>query len=290
MKCNLKISIFIISLVLSFGCHADSSLEDYMLNSYTKTLFYQPPSEMDLQKATELFKSALRNKAVTQQELISWKELGFTVEQVTEGNRYIVISEFSGAKPKGYGFYVINVSGTSQRVLEAPHRPSDTYTHKIIYNLFKEGDYAAAAWNTTHRENVDLAHQSSSYFNSFTMAVAMAFDNPQIIQLHAFDGAKHDIIGDMVFSSTRKDPPEIYHQMANCLRGGLKDSDVAFMILEYPSDIKDLGGTLNINARSFYAVNPNAMFFHIETSKLLRQHLKDNKTLRDSFSNCFIRQ
>lgn len=288
----MKKNKLLITAILNFSmaCNTQAGLlETEMLNSYIENATYQAPSEANLQTAQSLFESILKDKAIKPQDVVSWSNLGFTLKPVTEGvNNYAIINENYPTQGRGHGFYVIKLNaGSSQNILEAPHRPSDLYTHQIIYKLFIEGNYLAAAWNTTNRSNVDLGKQTSSYYNAFTIAAAKVLLSPKLIQLHAFDASSIEIDGDLILSSTTKTPSPEYAQVANCLQSQML-GPIPFVILQYPQDVQDLGGTLNINAKKFYENNPNGKFFHVETSKVLRQLLRDVVTIRNSFSKCFI--
>jgi len=288
MKNNKVFLTAILSLGIMYNAHA-GMLETEMLNSYIENTSYQVPTAQNLQTAQMLFESVLKDKIVKPQDAMAWSNLGFTLKQLTEGAyNYAVISETNPAQGKGHGFYVIKLNGAaSQNILEAPHRPSDLYTHQIIYKLLIEGNYLAAAWNTTNRTNVDFGKHTSSYYNAFTIAVAKVLSAPKLIQLHAFDASSIEVEGDIILSSTTKTPSTEYGQVANCLKTQMVAA-VPLVILQYPQDVQELGGTLNINAKKFYETNANGKFYHVETSKLLRQLLRDMSSLRSSFSKCFI--
>lgn len=291
IKFLVLILVSFISLESRAGSLPTGTLEPLMNNSYKKEITYAAPADDALQRARELFESLLKTKIIDPKAIREWEALGFTTKQITEGNStFAVVMEKDGAQGTGSGFYIIRLSGTgveSGLVLEAPHRPSDLYTHQIIFKLLIEGGYSAAAWNTTHRTNADLGKESSSYYNAFTEAVARAYSNPKIIQLHGFEGTKHEITEDAILSSTKKQVPlSVYEQVATCLQGITSPQK---KVLLYYLDVMDLGGTLNINAKKFYAANPNGLFFHLETVASLRTELRDNQAVRSAFTRCFKR-
>ena len=280
--------VAILSLNVALNAHA-GNLENEMLNSYVADTSYQVPTYEDLQTGQVLFESILKDKAIKSQDVIAWRKLGFTLKLVKEGARkYAVIGETDPTQGKGLGFYVINLNaGNSQDILEAPHRPSDLYTHLIIYKLFTEGNYLAGAWNTTNRNIVDFGKHTSSYYNAFTIAVAKVLETPKLIQLHAFDTSNIKVEGDIILSSTTRTPSLEYAQVANCLQTQIA-APQQIVVLQYPKDVRNLGGTQNINAKKFYETNPNGKFFHVETSKLFRELLRDTESMRKIFTKCFI--
>ena len=288
---NIRKKLLIVAMTFGImnNTNAATVLETNMTNSYVDILTYQAPSTENMASAEQLFMSLFSTHAIGSNDLTAWNALGFNITQVTEGsNNYAIISEPSPQAGVGRGFYIINLSNQSQNVLTMPHRPSDLYTHLIGYKLLIEKNYVAAAWNTTRRTNADLGKEEMSYFNSFVTAVAKSFPAPNVIQLHAFDATSHEIDGDMILSSTKKQlPPANYDNIANCLKTQLVGTR-AFTILQYPKVLNELGGTLNINAKKFYEANANGFFFHVEMSQELRLQLRDNVNLRNTFSNCFV--
>jgi len=174
----------------------------------------------------------------------------------------------------------------SETILQAPHRPSDLFTDVIARKLFLEGDFAAVAVSTTHRNSVDLSKETDSFFNSFTEAVATAYQYPKIIQLHAFDTVKHNLDCDLILSATAKSGGVIYDNIAR----SLTDEFIieGFKISQFPKDVSVLGGLKNVNAKVLYSTNSEADFFHVETSMKMREGLRNSKYLRKKFTGCFI--
>ncbi len=266
----------------------NSTLESLFTRSYQKGVNYLAPTKNEQGQAQKLFIKILQNNSFDDENKGSWQEIGFKIEKIKDGdNSYIVIRENPETKPAGRGFYIIKTDNNSSNILQAPHRPTDEQTHKIIFKMLLEGDYRAASWNTVTRKTIDLAKEPNSYFNAFTKAVAISFDQPKIMQLHAFDAAAHEIDGDMILSSTTYNPSLNYKNIADCLKSSNNFKN--FKILKFPYDIKELGGTRNINAKLFYEQNPKAQFFHIETSMRLRLALLNEEDLRNQFSQCFIK-
>ncbi|KAJ7546974.1 hypothetical protein O6H91_08G063000 [Diphasiastrum complanatum] len=264
-------------------------LETDMLNSYAASVQYEKPSTANLQAAQELFLTLLENHFVKPGDIKEWSRLGFSIRKIKEANHeFVVVSEACKDSRHGHGFYVIKTTCKgSQNVLEALHTPSDLYTHELVFRLFMEGNYVAAAWNTAHRNQVDLGKEPISYYNAFTIAVAKAFSRARIIQLHGFDAVSHHINGDMILSSTKRESAPQFDLVVNLLRSDLSGS-VSYKILHFPKDIGELGGTLNVNAKAFYDNNPHGLFFHVEMSMPLRMGLRNSRDLRNSFSACFI--
>jgi hypothetical protein len=284
MKNKLTIGVLFMMSLASVA--KAESLWNYLSNSYIESTSYNPPSNQNLIAAQNLFRNLLTNRVINISDQAEWRKLGFVIIEVhDEDDDFAVIKEI---KSQGNGFYIVKMSGdSSDNVLEAPHRPSDLYTHEIIYKLLLEGNFSAAAINTTKRTNVDLGKETSSYYNAFTNAVASSFATPKLLQLHAFENDIRDLKADVILSSTKKEQNSIYDKIALCLKNKLIGTK-AYITLQYPQDIQDLGGTQNINAKNFYQTNPKALFFHVETSKDLRDELRTSPELRAIFYKCII--
>lgn len=258
-----------------------------MHNSYLANANYSTPSETDLHLAESYFDKLFHIRDFTSQEVQAWSKLGLILSDAYDGygQRYAVISEAMGY---GHGFYTVKLGDvtSSERLnfLQAPHRPSDLYTHEIVFDLLTISNvFGAAAWSTAHRNVVDLCKEPSSYFNSFTTAIAKAIKDPTIVQLHGFAKESRDVDVDVVFSSTKTTMPPEFYPIADCIERGLSP----WIVLRYPEEVDFLGGTLNVNAKLFYEQNSAGKFIHFETSKELRDELRINAMLKLKISECF---
>lgn len=266
-----------------------------MIDNYVDYIEYKVPTNSQLATAEYLFETLLKSGTnFSSSDISAWSSLGFNLREVYDSSeaRFAVVSEFVPSEGTGQGFYAIKLRHAfeqrSGKILQAPHRPSDLYTHEIVCDILTtiltSHDYDACGWSTTHRNNVDLCKEPSSYFNSFTTAVAKSYTKAKIVQLHGFAKGNHNNTeADIIFSSTKIEMPSTFVPMATCLKTSLTN----FVTLKYPEEVDFLGGTLNINAAKFYQVNNDNMFFHVETSKELRDQLRVNPTLRNDFAKCF---
>jgi hypothetical protein len=83
-------------------------------------------------------------------------------------DQQMVIIEEHQSRRSGRGLYAIRIPVVDPIMVQAPHRFFDTKTGVITKQLFQRQNIQAAAWNTVHRKHYDMAHQSRSFFNSFT--------------------------------------------------------------------------------------------------------------------------
>jgi hypothetical protein len=251
------------------------------------------PPEASLTRAQELFEILLDTRNFSPDDAAAWASLNLNIQSATHtesGRHYAVISEVdsSSISGTGQGFYAVKLGlvtvSERSRFLQAPHRPSDLYTHEIVLDLLTLGDvFGAAAWSTTHRNIVDPCKEPSSYFNSFTKAVAKSALVPTLVQVHGFAKEAQDVDVDVVFSSTKRPMPPNFVPIADCVKNELRD----WILLKYPDEVDFLGGTLNINAELFYEDNPIGKFIHFETSRELRDELRVNNSLKLKICNCF---
>lgn len=268
----------------------NADLKTLVLNSYISTTSYVAPSEANLTTAQTLFEKLLETRSFSAEDVAAWSSLNLKIQRATDqsGRQYAVISEIDPATGHGHGFYavklgLVSISEKSQ-FLHAPHRPSDLYTHEIMFDMLTLTDvFGGGAWATTHRNMVDLCKEPSSYYNSFTKAVAKAVSVPTILQIHGFAKESQEVDVDVVFSSTKRVMPPEFVTLANCVKAQLNP----WIVLRFPEEVDFLGGTLNINAELFYEVNAAGKFVHFETSKELRDELRINSTLKLKICECF---
>lgn len=264
-----------------------ADLKNLMLTSYLDNANYTTPSDANLRLAESLFEKLLIVRDFSSHEVEAWSNLGLVLQVAYDafGQRFAVVSE---AIRQGHGFYTVKLGEVTPferlKFLQAPHRPSDTYTHEIVYDMLTLSHvFGAAGWSTTHRNVIDLCKEPKSYFNSFTTAIAKAIATPTIVQVHGFAKELRDVDVDVVFSSTKASMSPAFHPIADCIEEGLSP----WILLRYPDEVDFLGGTLNINAQLFYEQSGTGKFVHFETSKELRDELRINGTLKLTISECF---
>jgi len=287
--------VFWLPLILSWNLSNAETLRSVMIENYIAITQYQVPSNYQLDLAESLFQSLLQSGTnFSSSDISAWSSLGFHLREVHDGDntRFAVVSEFIPNEGTGQGFYAVRLRQLSEhrsgKILQAPHRPSDLYTNEIICDILTSiltsHNYDAGGWSTTHRNNIDLCKEPFSYFNSFTTAVAKSYSKARIVQLHGFAReSNNNTEADIIFSSSKKEMPSTFRPIATCLKTSLTN----FVTMKYPEEVDFLGGTLNINAEKFYQVDGDNMFFHVETSKELRDQLRINATLRNEFGKCF---
>lgn len=254
-----------------------SPLSTIIEKTYTPQATYVSPSQEDLEKAKKLFYTLFSSKNFKIDDA-AWNSLGFESEKI---GSFLIIKE-KESNQTGKGVYIFNTLKPSQIIIEAPHRPSDLHTGTIAVQLMEKGWFLATALNTVHRKKANFTREVMTYFNAFTEAFGEAYPQGNIIQLHGFDGEKHDLSTDLIFSATLLSPPPLFYHYGECLK------KLPLKISLFPKDIETLGGTKNINALKFYKTHNEGLFLHLEMDINLRKKLKNNKLFREKFFKCFL--
>jgi hypothetical protein len=195
---------------------------------------------------------------------------------------------------KGRGLFSIRQSADVRPwLLQAPHATSDKYTGEIAALLFDENQIKAAMWNTVSRKtkinnlttrSADMAHLTGTYWQAVTESFARYQSTGRIIQLHGFDQSKRQSAAgqnsEIILSAGHRHPPSWVKQVADCLRQSLGTK-----ISLYPDDVKELGATTNVQVQLLKNLGFKG-FLHIEMSRLMRENLLNNKTLRQRLMSC----
>jgi len=121
----------------------------------------------------------------------------------------------------------------------------------------------------------DVAHTDRSFFlAAHRELVALVKDNVTV-QLHGFRDDKAPDVGVIVSASKSNGDASA---LATKLAAALPEAKAS----AYPTDVKTLGGTTNVEARASREMG--APFFHIEISRSMRDKLESDKALRGRFA------
>ncbi|MBA4749829.1 MAG: hypothetical protein H2057_04320 [Alphaproteobacteria bacterium] len=265
---------------LAYGSQ-DASLSSYVTHYEQKT-HYSRPSTADLDTARALFLKILRNERCDDDQKV-WHRLGFS-QTYSSDNTYTIIEELPKSRT-GKGVYFIRKHSIHDVLVQAPHYPSDLLTGDLASLFFHEFCVKAAAWSTTHRKVVDLAHEDCSFFNAFSEAFAQYNQHSVILQLHAFSQKKHHTDADLIMSSALETPPTFFINRYLSLKEFFKEKHC---INAYPKDVSFLGGTKNTNAHAYYRAGGQS-FLHLEMSKKFRTDLLNHEKSRSDFFHTIIK-
>jgi hypothetical protein len=187
------------------------------------------------------------------------------------------------AQKRGAGVLVLRNGEAQPWVLEVPHSFFDEGTLEIGLNAFVWRRARALLINTVHRyralatapleespdsdeddaSSSDVAHAESSFYLAAHQACVDALGDVGVVQLHGFsDGSapKADLV--LSAAGSRADPAPIAQALERA---------VGIRVAVYPTDIRKLGGTRNVEAH--YSISLGRPFLHVEMSKSLRRQL-----------------
>jgi hypothetical protein len=240
---------------------------------------FQPPPSHDLRRAEGLFRRSLGNNEGCETLRPAWAELGFELLQRRQGSDQLWVLRESPDRREGRGFYVLRRGSASGLALQAVHSFYDLHTRVITWELFAASDANAAAFNTQHRNVIDLAHVDDSYMNAFTSALVRLRPNALVVQLHGFARQKRTTgnaaTADIILSNGTTRPSRGFRLAARSFERGFLHGST----LTYPYDTPELGGTTNRQGEIVRAAGHDG-FMHVELSASLRRRLCDEASVR----------
>lgn len=217
----------------------------------------------------------------------AWQPLGFALQEIVAGEIWLL----RDTQKRGAGFYLFRKSGAF--CLQIPHRFFDRGTGEIGMDLFREGDFRAAAWNTASRKihatgtktKADLARFPGSFFQAFHEAW-LNRGRGAAIQIHGYARNKRKSAAGkkahIILSSGAKFPLAFVRDGAKALtEAGFPGVNV------YGDQVFELGGTTNIQAQA--ALQRAQPFVHIELSGETRKRLAADPNRRTAFLKALLR-
>jgi hypothetical protein len=216
--------------------------------------------------------------AAHQMKLRRWTRYRFDDGEVAP----IWVLRETSRRQEGRGFYVFLPASRGQEIVEAPHSFHDKYTRTIAERLFRSGQFRAASWNTVKRSVVDVAHARFHYLNAFTRAAQATDPATTVVQIHGYAAMKRKtpagMSADMILSNGTDRP----HTSLVELQQRLQTVWPKFAVLAYPTDVRELGATKNVQAELLRAAGSDR-FLHVEMSRRLRLSLASDAIVRSEF-------
>ena len=243
------------------------------------------PTQSEIDEFEQLFLATLQRSEPWTKIAQGWNRGGWKLENWTsDGEKFLAVCE-QGDQRRGRGIYVLRVDSQSPLALQAPHRFFDTKTGLLTRKLFTENDVLVAAWNTVHREQFDLAHRSDHYINAMTRALIKFNTSTVIAQVHGFANEKQSGAARsaaVIISDTTQYPGRLVRRTAEGLKQRFGFEEVRL----YPSEVSQLGGTQNHQARVFHRFGQQG-FLHVELNQQLRGKLVSDASMRAEFFAAF---
>lgn len=286
-------SLAILALAISQAAWGAPDLPQ-LLHDAARGGHYAEPREDHLAQAETLFARTLAGGDETHLKH-EWAALGFDLLRVDNGTDRLLVLRENPARKEGRGFYAFRSGSSGRTAWQAPHSNDDERTGRIVLDLFEQGRYVAAAWNTVPRRqensgvalDSDLAHRPASYFLAFSRAFAGHFNDGSVVQLHGFAPSRRrsgaGASADLILSAGDRAPRPALRAIASCLKAALP-----YQVRIFPLDIDELGATTNSIGKALRNMGYGG-FVHIETSPALREDLSEHVERRAQLIGCLPR-
>jgi hypothetical protein len=208
-------------------------------------------------------------------------------------------------KTLGWGQFALVTRHTKQGdfFVQVTHRFNDRHTLNIANHLWNsrrvELVYANVVHRHTHKgKTLNSNSDFSSAFPSPLVAATRAWlaykPNGVIIQLHGFNQSKRKSAtaqaANMIIShgiNTQSEETPILSSLKQCIQQSLK-----ITVEIYPTEVRELGGTLNVVGKEVRERSSFTQFLHLEidseTRKRLRQNKKESLTMFDCVERAYL--
>ena len=201
-----------------------------------------------------------------------WRPHGWALHVVRERGRETWLLREAPGQATGRGFYAFRPDQQPVLLLQAPHSFADKYTRQLARQLFAEGPFLAAGWNTVRRQQVDAAHKQQHTFSLFTCAAVSAFPQIYVVQLHGFSTEKRETApgraADLILSNGSPFPNRGFRQAARQFAEHFPTEQISL----YPTQVQELGATTNAQAKLLRQMGSDR-FLHLELSEPFRKRL-----------------
>lgn len=197
---------------------------------------------------------------------------------------------------RGAGAYALRAGVASRWVVQAPHTFFDVGTLEIALDCFHALNARALFVNTVRRSNTggedleheeraelarsgeagsDLAHAPLSFFTTAHAVLARAAPPYAVLQIHGFrDELLPGVSAVVSAAGTNASVIPLSRQLQAVLG---RDA-----VRLYPSEVRKLGGTRNVQAQ--LSKREGAAFIHLELSRTLRRRLRAEPELARTFN------
>jgi hypothetical protein len=256
-----------------------------------------PAAVEEHRRMTDLFKQLMRQTIPPDQspgnpgkfpsELHdAFKLQGWDLLRTAENPAIIAVTESPGRK-EGRGFYLVRLGSAPPVLMQAPHSGSDMLTGTITIKMFREHNIKAAAFNTVHRKQIDLAHRYDTAFQAMTLAFAAQNPGGRVIQWHGFNAAirptKKERMASAIISNGTRSPSPSLIRIVRCL--GIASGGTVYV---FPTGINKLGATTNSQGNALRKMRFYD-FIHLELSLPWRKKLSKEKTSREAWFRCLTK-
>jgi len=246
---------------------------EHRVRSASRESSYQHPSIDELRAAERLFTRTLRADEPVEVLRDAWAGSHFELKAVELHDQPLWLLRESEGHQVGRGFYAFRPNATMPVAIQSPHSFGDRRTRELTARLFVDSDFAAAAFNTVHRDIMDAAHSHNCLLNSFTTAFLRVHrDDAFVCQLHGFSRSKRTTDrgrnSDLIVSNGTRLGAHWTQRTVTVFRDHWPNVAVRL----FPDDVSELGATTNHQGRIILQ-SGLGRFLHLEMSAELRDDL-----------------
>ena len=294
----MRIRSGVIASVLAFFITTPSSaeLEGSLLEEHWRSSRVFDPTELpegEIERVELLFARSL-DHAMDPQTEQAWRELGFETESLRMRDDLCHLLFERHDSRRGRGMFLLCPTRFRSSTLLIPHGFHDRFTAEIGMLFATEGRFRAVAWNTTPRNVLendeatstshDAAHAEESYFTGLARAASVLGLRGPMVQLHGFApylrSTEAGRSARAILSSGTSVPHKSTLAASECL-----GRDLGEHLLVYPTEVNELGGTLNRVAAVLRDWGRRD-FLHLELSFALRRRLLEDTAARQAMIEC----
>jgi hypothetical protein len=195
-------------------------------------------------------------------------------------------------KRRGAGVVLLRADAKNDLVVECPHSFFDEGTLPVALTVFNTLKARALLINTVHRGGIgsdelrlkralsgeseaDVAHRSDTFFHAAHLELSNRLPGASFLQLHGYRDEKLPGVRFVVSGAGSRAKPEPISRALNVVFG-------VGSARNYPLEVKQLGGTQNVQAKA--SIVSGHRFIHIEIAASLRDGLKRQESLRVKFA------
>jgi hypothetical protein len=278
----------LLAFVLAFSCHSNVDARELtlpkILEQSSHPSEYAEPTVDQLIAFRELAESTLAASQPYELLRDRWLTMGWSLERIIIHDQTIWLVVDAGESRRGAGMFAIRPHSSDQIMVQAPHSYFDEYTRPITVRMFERSNIRAAAWNTVHRQVLDVAHSERSYFHEFTKAFLASAEKPLVVQIHGFSQDRRRTVNgvdaDIIVSNGTRFPPQWLRITSQELHA------VTPNVRLFPTHINELGATTNAQALLSNQVGAN--FLHVELSDPQRRTFRRQTAVIDEFLKCIL--
>ncbi|HKY36899.1 MAG TPA: hypothetical protein VJN18_13220 [Polyangiaceae bacterium] len=267
-------------------------LEKIKARRNSASVRYVAPSSAELEVFGIWFRSVVAS-AEADTLSVAQAPLGFELD--TSSAAFWLAGEQTSHK-RGAGAFVVRVGPALNWVVQAPHTFFDVGTLEIAVTCFEVLNARALLINTVRRSNSneqdiereeradlarsgeadsDLAHATRSFFSTAHATFVHTATSYSTLQIHGFRDELLPQVSAVVSAAGTNAPAGA---LARRLQAVLGREAVRL----YPSQVKQLGGTHNVQAQLSKA--SGSAFIHLELSRSLRDRLRADPEYRRTFA------